>query len=255
MFEIHYHLLFGVDDGPETIEASLELAEASVDEGVTHLVCTPHANAHHTFDPEINGKKLAMLNESLSGRITLGMGCDFHLSSENIEDLHRNPAKYTINGKQYLLVEFPNRNISSGLDEVLRTMLAAGIVPIVTHPERNPTLRADPRRMKQWVRDGCLVQITAGSLTGRFGPDAEAMCSDLIKGNWVHFVASDAHHIERRPPCMRAAYDLLQDRFGQETADRLCLHNPKAAFLGEKLRPQPEAIEARGFLRRLFRIS
>ena len=235
MFDIHYHLLFGLDDGPKTIEDSLKLGEASIAEGVTHIVCTPHANERFPFHPERNREKLALLNEHLGGRVTLGLGCDFHLSHENIEELKSNRTKYTINGTKYLLAELSDFGVPHSLSKTLDHLTRMGIVPIITHPERNPTLVADPSRIAEWIGFGCLIQITAGSLLGRFGKRAESMSHHLLKHGRVHFVASDAHSIDGRPPSMAPAHDVLKRRYGRETADRLCLHNPRAAFLGEAL--------------------
>lgn len=240
MIDIHYHLLFGLDDGPRTIEDSLELAEASIAEGVTHIVCTPHANYQYAFRPEANKEQLLLLNERLGGRLTLGLGCDFRLTYDNIEDALRNRAKYTINNGQYLLVEFPQFAIPPFISEHLYQFNASGIVPIITHPERNPVLVAQPNRMIAWVRGGCLIQVTAASITGRFGKRAAAMSDYLIRQNWVHFIASDAHSLSCRPPAMREAYKILRSRYGEDAANRLCIQNPRAAFFNEPLSPQPE---------------
>ena len=242
MIEIHYHLLFGLDDGPATIEESLALAEASIAEGVTHIVCTPHASDHYPFSPDLNRERLAALKERLGDRGKLGLGCDFHLSYDNIEDLNRDRTKYTINGTQYLLVEFPSSAIPASMDEALFRMTASGIVPIITHPERNHTLVANPERMVEWLRRGCLVQVTAGSLTGQFGKRAESSSHLLLDRNWVHFIASDAHSIEKRPPAMAPAFEFLKARYGLEVAERVCIHNPKAAFFGTRMPDQPKAI-------------
>ena len=260
MVEIHYHLLFGVDDGPKTLEDSLALAEASIKEGVTHIVATPHSNHEFIFDPRLNGEKLAALNQRLSGRVTLGLGCDFHLSYENLEDIRRDRSKYTINGKQYLLVEFSDASIPATATDILYQLQLTGIVPIITHPERNPILVHNPRRLTEWIRGGCLVQVTAASLTGRFGRRAKAMSSDLIQKNWVHFIASDAHSMEGRPPAMSEAYQVLAHDFGKDTAERLCVRNPGAAFRGDELELQPEPLDIyelaqparRGFLKGIF---
>src|ERR1035437_169528 len=225
VFDIHYHLLFGVDDGPKNIETSLEIAEASLAEGVTHIVATPHSNDRYSFQPEVNRERLAMLNERLGGRLTLGLGCDFHLSYENIKNFTSDRSKYTINGKQYLLVEFPEFGIPPTINDTFYEMSLSGTVPIITHPERNPTLLAEPNRMLDWLQGGCLVQITAGSLTGRFGRRAESMAHELVKRNWAHFVPSDPHSPARRPPAMGDAYALLKARYGHETADRVCVQN------------------------------
>lgn len=260
LFEIHYHLLFGVDDGPKTLDESLALAEASIREGVTHIVATPHSNHEFAFDPEANRERLAVLSDHLKGKLTLGLGCDFHLSYENLEDLRRDHSKYTINGKQYLLVEFADSSIPATTTEILYGLQLAGVVPIITHPERNPILVQRPWRLAEWVRGGCLVQVTAASLTGRFGRRAKAMSHDLIQKRWVHCVSSDAHSIDGRPPALGEAYQTLTKEFGQETADRLCVRNPGAVFHGNPLGPQPEPSDlyeptqsaARGFLKNIF---
>jgi protein-tyrosine phosphatase len=218
------------------------MAEASIAEGVTHIVCTPHADDSYVFQPQLNQERLAILNEHLGGRLTLGLGCDFYLSYENIEDAYKNRTKYTINGKQFLLVEFPNLSITPAISQTLYRLAISGIVPIITHPERNPVLVSNSHRLIDWLRSGCLIQITAASLTGRFGKRAEAFSNQLIMKNWVHFIASDAHSIDGRPPAMAEAYMFLKTHYGQDTADRLCIHNPRAAFLGQPLPPQPEPI-------------
>jgi len=240
MIEIHYHLLYGVDDGPRDLAASLALAEASIAEGVTHIVATPHANFRYGFDPSLNRAKLEELNQRLTGRVTLGLGCDFHLSIENVADAFEHPAEYTINGGRYLLVEFPDFAIPPNFSDVLYKFTLRGIVPIVTHPERNPVLLTKPELMKPWIRCGCLVQITAASLVGKFGGRAQSFCHQILKKNWVHLVASDAHSVDRRPPMMEPACKSLTKAYGSETAERLCTVNTRAVFEGQALPEQPE---------------
>ncbi|MFP5236415.1 MAG: tyrosine-protein phosphatase [Acidobacteriota bacterium] len=240
MYDIHYHLIYGVDDGPATLEQSLELAEASIAEGVNYVVATPHANYRYPFQPEINKERLDALMQRLEGRLTLGFGCDFHLSYDNLEDLFRQPSKYTINGKQYLLVEFPDHGIPPAIANTFYQMQCAGVVPILTHPERNPILLANPDLMASWLEVGCLVQITAASLSGQFGSRCQAFAHTLIKKTWVHLVASDAHYMKGRWPRMGEAYQILRDRYGDDLAERLCVRNPRAVVQGEALEFQPE---------------
>src|SRR6202035_2030561 len=106
-------------------------------------------------------------------RLTLGLGCDFHLSYENLEEVRRNRSRYTINGKQYLLVEFADASIPAATTDILYGLQLHWIMPIITHPEPSPLLVHNPRRMAEWIRGGCLVKWTAGSLTGRFGRRAK----------------------------------------------------------------------------------
>src|ERR1700729_2551988 len=209
MIDIHHHLLFGLDDGPTDIEISVAMAEMSVQNGVTHIVCTPHSSEHFKFDPALNLERLEMVRQRLGNRISLALGCDFHLMFDNIE-------------------------------EIFFRLGMAGLTSIITHPERNPLLARHPERMAEWLRAGCLVQITAASLTGRFGKVAQRVSHELLRRNWVNFIATDAHDLTSRPPMLRDAYQLVADKYGVETAERLCIHNPHAAYFGENLPPQPE---------------
>ena len=114
------------------------------------------------------------------------------------------------------------------------------MTPIITHPERNPILARQPERMVEWLKAGALIQVTASSLTGRFGQAAEQAAFWLMDHHWVHFLATDAHNIESRPPQLRPAFDLVAEQYDLATAERLCIANPRAAFYGEALGPQPE---------------
>lgn len=243
MIDIHHHLLFGLDDGAKDLETSVAMAETAVADGITHIICTPHANAHYRFDPAVNEQKLAQLRARLDGKLTLGLGCDFHLSFENIDDALKHPRKYTINQKNYLLVEFADLSIPQQMTQVFHQFLASGVQPIITHPERNPTIQKTPGRLDEWIAGGCLVQVTASSLTGRFGQNAQSFSGKLLQQNKVHFLATDAHNLESRPPRMKEAFDLVAKQYGPETAERLCITNPKAAFFGEEFPAQPAVDE------------
>ncbi len=244
MFDIHHHLLYGLDDGASDIETSLQMAEMAIADGITHVVCTPHANSDHDFRPEENAARLACLREKLGERLTLGLGCDFHLSYDNIEDALSHPSKYTINGKRYLLVEFPDFGIPQNISASFYEMTVAGMVPIITHPERNLTLMQKTAKIADWIRMGCLVQVTAGSVLGRFGKGPQRVARQLLDQRWVHVIATDAHNTVSRPPVMSETYEFLRNEYGVEEADRLCIQNPRSIFLGEPLagQPQPENI-------------
>jgi protein-tyrosine phosphatase len=118
----------------------------------------------------------------------------------------------------------------------------AGLTPILTHPERNPTLQADRSRMVDWLRGGVVVQVTAGSILGHMGKQAERFAHELLANRWVHFLATDAHNTSSRPPRMREAFDLVAKKYGSDYAQLLCVSNPLAAFTGKPLQPQPEPL-------------
>jgi protein-tyrosine phosphatase len=247
MIDIHHHLLPGLDDGSPDLETSLSMVEMALADGITHIVCTPHASHHYHFDPERNAALFAELQDQVHSRfgdaMTLGLGCDFHLMFDNIQDAQRNPTRYTVNGHGYLLVEFPDSAISANTGEVLYQLSLSGITPVITHPERNLILGRQPERMAEWLRAGSLVQVTASSLAGRFGPQAARTAYWLLDHQWVHFLATDAHNLDSRPPRLQPAFDLVAERHDRATAERLCHTNPRAAFYGEPLGPQPPMAE------------
>jgi protein-tyrosine phosphatase len=262
MIDVHHHLLYGLDDGPATIEQSIAMANMAVEDGITHVACTPHANHQFKFDPQEIALRLDRLRAELAkigNPLILGRGCDFHVTFDAIQDAKANPGKYTINGNQYLLVELPDQVIPMGLQNTFNELQHAGLIPILTHPERNPVLQHNPDRMKQWISDGLLIQITASSLLGRFGPVAQKVAHRLLRDDWVHIIATDAHNTSGRPPRMRASFDSIAKSYGAETAQRLCIDNPRAIFEGEPLDDQPEPAgiseefePRRSWLQRLF---
>jgi protein-tyrosine phosphatase len=237
MVDIHHHLLFGLDDGSNSLETSVAMAKLAAADGITHIVCTPHANGNYDFDPAVNSAKTDELRARLAEEnipVTLGSGCDFHLSFDNVEAAKQDPARFSINGRGYLLVEIPDYGLPPGLTETFYELQLAGLTPILTHPERNPTLQKDPSRLKDWLRGGVLIQITADSLTGNKGRHAQRMALDLLDKRWVHFLATDAHNTTSRPPRMREAHDLVATKYGATYAHHLCVVHPLAVFLGKQ---------------------
>jgi len=245
MVDLHQHLLPGLDDGSPDLDTSIAMARMAVEEGITHVVATPHASSRYDFEPALIAERLALLRGALAERgipLQLGTGCDFHMSYENIRDALAHPRKYTLNASAYLLVELPDLAISPHVGELLYQLRLSGMVPILTHPERNPRLQADDERIKDWLRHDLLVQVTASSVLGQMGKAAERMAHRLLANRWVHFLATDAHDVRHRPPQMREAHRVVAERYGEQYADRLCTGNPLAVFEGRDLAEQDEPL-------------
>ncbi len=240
MVDLHSHILPGLDDGAKSIEDALAMAEDAIADGITHVVATPHASSNYAFDFVKVREARDALNEKLAGRIALATGCDFHLNPENLAAIRADAAPFCINQKDYLLVEFNEFSIPPSMDQRLHELQLAGLRPVITHPERNGILRVQPERLLRWVSLGCYAQITAGSLTGVFGPGAQEDAWTWIGRGLVHFIASDAHNTARRPLKLRFAYDAVAERFGEEKARALLMENPLAAFEGRPLPHVPE---------------
>jgi len=241
MVDLHHHLLPGLDDGSPDLATSVSMARTAAADGITHVVCTPHASSRYAFNPEVVASKLNELRSALAAEfipLTLGQGCDFHLSYDNIQDALANPTRYTINHKKYLLIELPDFSIPPNIGETFYDFQYAGITPILTHPERNPTLQRNPALLTEWMRNGMLVQVTTSSVLGEMGKEAERMARKLLDDRWVHFLSTDAHNLTSRPPKMRQACDHVAKRYGTAYAQRLCLTNPQAVFEGQPLPEQ-----------------
>jgi protein-tyrosine phosphatase len=246
MIDIHHHLLWGLDDGARDLETSVAMAKASAADGVTHVVCTPHANSKYTFDPVENKKKASELQARLEAEnvnLKIGLGCDFHLSYDNIVEIKRDPTKFTANGLNYVMVEIADFGVPRGLDETFYELQVAGLIPVLTHPERNPTLQGDMTRLMDWMRGGVLVQVTGDSVTGRMGKTAEKMAHHLLSKRWVHFLATDAHNLVSRPPRLSEARDIVAKKYGAEYAHSLVESNPRAVFQGKSFMPLMEPVD------------
>ena len=243
MVDLHHHLLPGLDDGSPDLTTSVAMARSAAADGITHVVCTPHVNHRYSFDPAVIATRIAELRAALQREgvgLTLGLGCDFHLSYDNVQDALSLPRKYTINGGDYLLIELPDFGISINIAETFYQLRMAGMIPILTHPERNPTLQRDLDRIAKWVRSGLLLQVTAGSITGRMGKPAERMAHKLLANRWAHFISTDAHNLTSRQPQLSAARDLVARRYSSAYAELLCTHNPLAVFDSRPLAEQEE---------------
>ncbi len=235
MIDIHSHVVWGLDDGASDIQQSLSILRGAAESGTTDLVATPHSNSEFRFQPEVLEQRLAELTALSGGQPRLHRGCDFHLSFDNIEEALRTPGKYSINGNRYLLVECPDFSVGKHTEGVLQQLLDIGLVPIITHPERNPVLQRKLSRVEEWVTMGCLVQVTARSICGGFGKTAGKAVERLLEGGMVHVVASDAHDPVYRHARLDEAYRIVKSRFGEEDADGLFTHNPQAIIEGVQL--------------------
>jgi protein-tyrosine phosphatase len=261
MIDIHSHLLHGLDDGSKTLENSVAMARMAAADGITHMVCTPHASGAYTFSPEAVAAKLAELRAAIAAEdigLQLGSGCDFHLSFDNLEDAQKHPGRYTINGHQYLLVELPDYGVPASLPDLLYNLRIHGMTPILTHPERNATVSSKLEMLAPLLRDGLLIQLTANSLTGDMGRHAEKTALKLLANGWVHFVSTDSHNLTSRPPILSRAFDLVRQKAGDTVAEQLFTTNPLAAFNGTPIdAPDPWEIGRRqdekpSFWKRLF---
>jgi protein-tyrosine phosphatase len=235
MVDVHCHILPEVDDGPTSWEICEAMCRMAAADGIEHIVATPHANDRYHYDREY----LADLRKELQRRVgslpRLGLGCDFHLSYENLQDVLIRPERYCIEESQYLLVELSNYSVPAQIGDCFTRLGEKGITPVLTHPERNPILQQSPQRVLDWVELGCVVQVTASVLTGSWGERAIRTAKWLFERDAVHVLASDAHDNEQRRPLLSAARDAAAELWGMEVARAVVEENPRAMVTGQPL--------------------
>lgn len=236
MVDIHSHILFGVDDGAQTLDDSLAMLRLAAATGTTDIVATPHANSRYPFDPQRNR---ALRDEIVAAATAaalpiprIHLACDFHLAAVNIEAALRDSKDFTVNGGPYLLVELPDLFNATVMDEVLRQLASASLIPVITHPERNPVLQKEPEIVARWTSRGYRTQLTAMSLTGGFGSPARDAAWRFLRAGHAHIVASDAHDAVHRPPSLDAARRLLEAETGAEYAVLLLVDHPRSVVDG-----------------------
>ena len=235
MVDIHSHILPNVDDGARSWEIAVRMCEMAALDGVTHMVATPHANDEYFYDRPHLEELLAELNSRVGGILKFSLGCDFHLSYENLVELERDPRRFMISGTEYLLVEFSDFAIAPWITPKFEELLASGIRPVITHPERNMLLQKRPEQVVEWASMGCPVQVTANSLTGRWGEKASKVAHWLIRNDAVHIIATDCHNVESRPPILSQASAVLEKNYGVDLANSLVTENPQAVVEGRPL--------------------
>jgi protein-tyrosine phosphatase len=239
MVDIHCHILPGIDDGSKSWEMTAEMCQMAAKDGITHIVATPHSNDVYKYHRERFTEMLAQLSDAGDGQLTFSLGCDFHFSYDNIQDALTHPHRYTIGDTQYLLIEFSDYGIPPSVKQDVFALTTCGMIPIITHPERNQPLLKTPTLVLELIEQGCLVQVTANAVTGSWGNRSRKMVEWLLQREAVHVIASDAHDPVNRKPIMSKARDAVAEIAGASIAEALVTTNPEAIIDGKTLSYQP----------------
>lgn len=241
MIDIHCHILPEVDDGPKSWDVAVAMCRMAAADGITHMVAAPHANDRYAYDRGYLAGLLDQLREKAGPSPQLSLGCDLHLSYENLTRALEDPRQFAIGDTNYLLIELSNFSVPAQIADCIVRMGDRGLTPILTHPERNPILQQTPERVLEWAHQGCLVQVTASALTGFWGERAEIVARWLLDRAAVHVLASDAHDTRRRVPILSEARAVAVKIVGEEYAEALVESNPGAIVKGQPIPycPQP----------------
>jgi len=235
--DIHTHLLYGLDDGPKTLEATIEMARTFVATGTHAVFVTPHAYSrlYHADAPTIVERAADLQRElnRLSIPLLLRPGMEVHKHAQLVDHLLSGEALNPGGGKQVnaVLLELSTREWPSDLLDVLYELRIRHIVPIIAHPERYLKLQKDPGYAEQLVKEGARLQITAGAITGQMGRLQEKLCRNWLRQGWIHYVASDAHDSVMRKPGLRDAYERIRHEWALSEQADACIARAHALWL------------------------
>jgi protein-tyrosine phosphatase len=245
MIDLHSHILPGVDDGSPDLETSLAMARMAVDDGIQIMACTPHFMPGLYNNEVLDIKKRVLtLNKILAENnidLPLVAGGDIHIRPDFVSCLKQNRV-LCVHDTRYVLFEPPHVMKPMRLEELLFEIQMAGYVPIVTHPERLAWIEQHYPAIGRMVEGGAWMQITAGSLTGRFGKRPQYWAQRMLQDGHVHIMATDAHNLGSRPPKMAKAYGLAESEVGKDEARNLVLARPHAVLTNmpvERVVPLP----------------
>jgi protein-tyrosine phosphatase len=233
VIDTHCHLLPGLDDGPSTRAASLDLARALVADGVDHVVCTPHFSRRYMteLEPALDALRATVaVLETAGVELRLSLAAEVGSTFAAVRDVADLRARAF--GRRFVLVELERAATEAVLDTVVTRIVTAGLVPVLGHPERSGFVQRNPAQLDAAIAAGALVQVVAPSLVA--GPESRSGTAAwrLLDSGRVDLIASDAHDLDRRPPRLGSAARLVERRYGPDVAIRLTDTNPAALVAG-----------------------
>ncbi len=231
LIDLHCHMLPGIDDGAADLAVSLEMARIAVADGISTVVCTPHIlpTVYDNSGPAIRAAVSRLQAALMQAEIPLRVlpGADVHIAPDLVDGL-RSGRVLCVADSRYLLLEPPHHVLPPRLQDCVFGLMTAGYLPILTHPERLTWIDQHYDVIQQLARAGMLMQITGGSLTGRFGKRVRHWSQRMLDDGLVDILATDAHDTQARPPRLSEAREVVVERCGDEEARKMVLARPQA---------------------------
>ena len=236
MIDIHSHILPAVDDGAQSLDAALELLTLAQEDGVTTQFLTPHMrDTNYINDPEIILLKYKEFSEIVAQKgytIKLRLSAEVRVSPEVKHLVLRDdfPWLGSWQGKKAFLLEMPHSQVPAGTINLIKWLQQRNIIPVIAHPERNREFQININLLKKFIDAGSLLQITAASLSGKFGNKSQAAAIELLEKDHVTFMATDTHNSFYRPPDLKNGYEIAKDIIGEARAWSL-VHDAPAKLI------------------------
>lgn len=233
MIDLHSHLLPWIDDGASDLDMALEMARIAVADGIDSVVCTPHIYPG-LYENSASGIEIAVTRmqrelDDAGIALKLYVGADVHLARDLVGAVAQGRVP-TLAGSRYLLLEPPHHTVPPGFEDAVFELMAAGLVPVITHPERLSWVDEHYPVFERLADRGAWMQVTAGALTGRFGRRVKYWAERFVGEGRCHLLATDAHHPQRRPPLLAEAREAAAGLVGAAEADNLVRARPLAVL-------------------------
>lgn len=248
MYDMHCHVLPGVDDGANNLEEAISMAIMAKENGIQAMFATPHfIEGAGSKDAIFNKQVLDMLDCELQNRnidIKVYLGCEVYSTSEILKLLERKQIT-TLNNSNYILIELPMHHIPLDIESIIYKLKLKGITPIIAHPERNNKIVEDPNILYKLISKGVLAQLNLPSLLGKYGSNIKKTAEILLKHDMIHFVGTDAHRPSDRYYNISEALDIIINLVGKERLLKITEINPEYIITGVDIKIDPPRLYKR----------
>ena len=239
MYDIHNHLLPGVDDGPGDFLESIQICEVAQSQNTKMIIATPHRkDVTENHSVHLIKDLVSNINGNLAQKkadIAVKLGMENHVDLDLIQEIENGRA-LTLNNSVYILVEMPWTDRPSYIERVIADLLQSGLIPVLAHPERMRLFEDERELLGELVRMGCKSQLTASSLYGKFGDKAQRVSVDMMTEGLIHVIASDTHMAEgQRCYDMDLGFKFAKQIIGSYKATQMVESNPLAIFENQKM--------------------
>lgn len=240
MIDIHAHILPGMDDGAEDTYEMLQMAQQAVSSGVKAIVATPHCNLPGLYQNYYDKNYAEQFHRARKVLNDAGIPLHLYAGMEvfvtpDLPDLIRERKILTLNGGNYILLEFAFDEEETYANDMLEKITKLGLIPVIAHPERYEFLHANPNIARLWKQKGYVLQANKGSFMGRFGNYAYNMAYQLLEQDLYSVIASDCHSHLRRTPQMTNVYKELSSRYSTTQLKVLFEDNPYRICANQKV--------------------
>lgn len=241
--DMHCHILPGIDDGSDSLETSLEMLYMADQDGISQMILTPHNKPWHTnidctgMQDRVGQLQKRLCEEGLSVR--LHTGSELYYRDGLTGELDQGLAG-TLADSQYVLVEFDPLADYDYIRNGVYALLSGGYYPILAHVERYRNVCCKMSRIIELIDMGGFTQVNAGSIMGKYGISMKQLTRKMLKQDLVHFVATDAHDLDKRTPCLSGCADYIGKKYGEGSKRRLFYDHPMCVLHNEYIGNQEE---------------